>query len=109
MQSAMTKKELAETTRKRIKLEILNKKTVKINERKLDNLAQKIKSKPNEIFKAKCILCGESVESGRMRYHKYIKHGESLIIPSSKTKKSKKIHWVKIYQGGLPSLGKKYS
>jgi hypothetical protein len=54
----------------------------------------------------KCILCGQSVESGKMLAHKHDVHGEK-IYSCSTVGRSPKSQWVRIFQGGLPGLGKR--
>jgi len=77
---------------------------------------------------AGCPLCGERVPFGKMLGHKRLVHGEGLppgkrvrvaattagagpapplTNRPKKAKKRKHRAWVSVYQGGLPSLGKR--
>jgi hypothetical protein len=52
-----------------------------------------------------CQLCGETVPSGDILAHMASKHGQSLALPSGPVGREGNT-WVKVMQGGLPSLGK---
>lgn len=80
------------------------------NKTKLSKKDKKLKEEVRHLSKVKCILCGELIEPrrGAMAEHKNKAHGETL-YKSSPIGKAKVNSWVKIYQGGLPGLGKKYS
>ena len=51
-----------------------------------------------------CVLCGEAVRKGTLLRHKLDRHGEMEISPSPE--QDHKGGYVKVFQGGLPSLGK---
>lgn len=53
-----------------------------------------------------CVLCGQKVPAGRLLEHKKTAHGEKLVPRSAETV-GQKSHWVRLIQGGLPSLGKR--
>lgn len=55
--------------------------------------------------KLTCVLCGAVVRYGKMLEHKYLAHGEQKYTSSHTTHKPNQ--WVRVYQGGLPSLGKR--
>lgn len=51
-----------------------------------------------------CVLCGETVPKGVLLRHKHDRHGEREITPSPA--QDHKGGYLKVFQGGLPSLGK---
>ena len=51
-----------------------------------------------------CVLCGELVPKGALLRHKHDRHGEKEITPSPA--QAHRAGWIKVVQGGLPSLGK---
>jgi hypothetical protein len=53
-----------------------------------------------------CVLCGQKISSGGLLEHKELAHGEK-IVPRAVQAASLKSHWIKLIQGGLPSLGKR--
>ena len=53
-----------------------------------------------------CPLCGLTVQYGKMLEHKKTEHGEAVVKRKPVTENPKAV-WVKVYQGGLPSLGKR--
>lgn len=56
--------------------------------------------------KATCALCGDAVAKGMMLKHKELMHGEVQVVasPAGPVRTST---WVRVFQGGLPSLGKR--
>lgn len=54
----------------------------------------------------RCALCGQSIPLGQMLKHKEDRHGEYPATPSA-VKLRRQTTWVRVYQGGLPSLGKR--
>lgn len=53
-----------------------------------------------------CVLCGLKIPFGGLLKHKELIHGEK-VVPRQVQTNSKKSQWIKIVQGGLPSLGKR--
>jgi hypothetical protein len=53
-----------------------------------------------------CVLCGQKVPAGRLLEHKKTAHDEKFVPRSAETV-GQKSHWVRLIQGGLPSLGKR--
>jgi hypothetical protein len=53
-----------------------------------------------------CVLCAAELERGDLLRHKLIAHGEQMVVPSPATWRNDS-KWVSIFQGGLPSLGKR--
>lgn len=53
-----------------------------------------------------CPLCGQLIKKGRLLRHKQEFHGEKSGFDSIKMPHNPN-QWVKVYSGGLPSLGKK--
>jgi hypothetical protein len=53
-----------------------------------------------------CILCGVFVPKGSMLEHKEKLHGENRYSQTAGNRSRRSI-WVSIFQGGLPSLGKR--
>jgi hypothetical protein len=52
-----------------------------------------------------CVLCGEFIPKGQLLQHKAERHRERVISPSPA--QPHKDSWVRVHQGGLPSLGKR--
>jgi hypothetical protein len=53
-----------------------------------------------------CALCGLKIPSGGLLKHKEIAHGEKVVPRHAQTECQKSL-WIKLVQGGLPSLGKR--
>lgn len=53
-----------------------------------------------------CPLCGLTVQYGKMLEHKKTEHNEAVVKRKPVNEQPKSV-WVKVYQGGLPSLGKR--
>lgn len=84
-----------------------DKKKKQDSNRKISNPKGIVKVKRFENTPVKCILCGQSIEAGKMLVHKQNVHGEKP-YSSSTVGRSPSSQWVQIYQGGLPGLGKRH-
>lgn len=79
----------------------------KTNNHKNSHIKKTTKSKILESGSVKCVLCGKSIESGKMLAHKQQVHGEKP-YSSSTVGRSPSSQWVRVFQGGLPGLGKRH-
>lgn len=84
-----------------------DKKKKQDSNRKISTPKGIVKAKKFENTPVKCILCGQSIEAGKMLVHKQNVHGEKP-YSSSTVGRSPSSQWVQIYQGGLPGLGKRH-
>lgn len=79
-----------------------------VSNRKIPTPKEIIKDPRFESAPVKCILCGQSIKSGQMLAHKQSVHGEKP-YSSSTVGRSPSNQWVRVFQGGLPGLGKRHS
>ena len=81
---------------------------------RLEALRESIRPKPKLLAKGSrraspkltCALCGQTVSKGQMLEHKHEVHGERKVVPSPVQQHSPN-RWVRVFQGGLPGLGKR--
>ena len=68
--------------------------------------SKKSADRKNQAKTLYCALCGLTIPSGELLKHKEVAHGEKVVPRHGESERQKSL-WIKLVQGGLPSLGKR--